>query len=197
MSDVDLLTIGASSTGADEIATTMSQRYVAECRGVEVAVAQRDDYEGEADEAYGNLVFLRHYCIHLAGPGAVQVADAFPADERAARGFNGDLARHLDRWRDAADAGVPSTSLGRQLARKTLLAVAGLVSVHDQTWTTDRGGAAVRWAHLHPALVADLATLTSWSDGTQSATPRQIDMMLDGTITTIVASFKTDIGLWS
>jgi predicted nucleotidyltransferase len=196
-SDVDLLTIGASSTDAEEVAVTMSRRYEAACRGVEVAVAQRDDYDGETDEAYGNRVFLRHYCAHLAGPRSLQVAEDFPADARAARGFNGDIGRHLDQWRRDAAAGAPSTSLGRRLARKTLLAVAGLVSVADQTWTTDRDGAALRWAHLHSDLSADVTTLRSWSDGTQAATPAQIDTMLDRTIGTIVESFRADIGLWS
>ena len=197
VSDVDLLTVGASPADADEIARTMSQRYIADCRGVEVAVAQPDSYVGEDDEVYGNRVFLHHYCVHLSGPQAVQVSNAFPADARAARGFNGDIGRHLDRWRADADAGVPAKSLGRKVARKTLLAVAGLVSVHDQTWTTDRDSAAMRWTHLHPDLARDLAILKSWSDGTQSATADNLAPMLDGAIATIVASFTRDIGLWS
>ena len=35
VSDVDLLTVGACPAAADEIARTMSQRYMADCRGVE------------------------------------------------------------------------------------------------------------------------------------------------------------------
>jgi hypothetical protein len=197
VSDVDLLAVGAFPADADEIARTMSQRHQADCRGVEVAVAQRQDYVGEDDEVYGNRVFLRHYCVHLSGPQAVRVTASFPADARAARGFNGDIGRHLDQWRAEADVGVPAKSLGRKVARKTLLAVAGLVSVHDQTWTTDRDSAATRWANLHPDLARDLAKLKSWSDGAQSATADNLAPMLDGAIATIVASFRRDIGLWS
>jgi hypothetical protein len=38
---------------------------------------------------------------------------------------------HAARWRHALAAGDEPRRLGRQLARKTLLAVAGLVSIHD------------------------------------------------------------------
>ena len=196
VSDVDLLTIGASSADADDVAATMSQRYATECRAVDVAVAQASNYIGDADEAYGNRVFLRHYCVYLAGPRAVDVSEDFPADRRAARGFNGDIGHHLSRWRNAIGNGAAANVVGRTLARKTLLAVAGLVSVHDRTWTTDRNTAARRWAHLHPELDADLATLQSWSDGTQAARHQRVTAMLRDTVPTIVTSFETDIGLW-
>jgi hypothetical protein len=195
LSDVDLLTIGAHATDAAEIAAMMSRRHAAECRAVEVAVAHRDDYVGDSDETYGNRVFLRHYCAHLAGPGTVEVSEDFPADQRAARGFNGDIGHHLQRWRNAVDA-EPAATLGRRLARKTLLAVASLVSVHDQTWTTDRDTAAQRWALLHPELAPDLASLQSWSDGSDVARHRQVVVMLGSTVPAIVTSFETDIGLW-
>ncbi|MCM0638919.1 hypothetical protein [Cellulomonas wangsupingiae] len=42
-----------------------------------------------------------------------------------------------------------------RVARKTLLAVAGLVSVHDHTWTTDRSRAVRRWCEIEPALDTD------------------------------------------
>jgi hypothetical protein len=48
--------------------------------------------------------------------------------------------------------------LGRRVARKTLLAVAGLVSVHDTTWTTDREGATQRWSVIDPPLSAPWST---------------------------------------
>jgi hypothetical protein len=55
------------------------------------------------------------------------------------------------------------------VARKTLLAVAGIVSVHDRTWTTDRELAARRWAAVDPARAAGLTTLLDWSDDRASA----------------------------
>ena len=82
------------------------------------------------------------------------------------------------------------------MSPRIMLAVAGLVSVHDRTWTTDRHTAARRWAHLHPELDADLATLQSWSDGTQAARHQRVTAMLRDTVPTIVTSFETDIGLW-
>ncbi|MER7560383.1 hypothetical protein ABTZ46_25800 [Nocardioides sp. NPDC126508] len=45
-----------------------SAAFAEVCRGVEIAAMTPDDYAGEGDEAYGNRVFLRHYCAHLAGP---------------------------------------------------------------------------------------------------------------------------------
>ncbi len=38
----------------------------------------------EGDEAYGNRVFLRHYCLPLAGPDRLRGTAAFRADARAA-----------------------------------------------------------------------------------------------------------------
>jgi len=67
---------------------------------------------------------------------------------------------------------VAAGPLGVRVARKTLLAVAGLVSVHDRTWTTGRSRAVWRWSELDPAL-AD-----------------------DGIIVAIVERFDSLIGLW-
>jgi hypothetical protein len=61
---------------------------------------------GDSDAAYGNRVFLRHYCVHLAGPDPAAALSAFPADARAARGFNGDLGWHRRRWRQTLDSGT-------------------------------------------------------------------------------------------
>jgi len=197
VSDVDLLTIGATPVDAAEVAQLMSRVHAQVCRSVDVAVAQHDDYAGDTDEVYGNRAFLRHYCVHLAGPRMIDIAEDFPADRRAARGFNGDIDRHLHQWRAAFAAGTEPAQLGRTVARKTLLAVAGLVSVHDRTWTTDRDTAALRWAQLHTELADDLATLQTWSHGTAIAARSDLGAMLSGTIPVLVASFDLDIGLWA
>jgi hypothetical protein len=63
--------------------------------GVEVAAATSADLAGDTDAACGYRVFLRHYCVHLAGPDPSAGLPAFPADARAARGFNGDIGQHL------------------------------------------------------------------------------------------------------
>jgi uncharacterized protein len=151
---------------------------------------------GEADEAYGNRVFLRHYCVHLAGQDHAHGLPRFPADARAARGFNGDIAQHAARWQDALAAADDPRRLGRRLARKTLLAVAGLVSIHDATWTTDRALAAGRWASIEPELRAALPALLAWSDGHALPGRREVQHMVDVSVPRIVAAFAETIGLW-
>lgn len=70
-------------------------------RGVEIGAASPADFHGQGDEVYGLRVFLRRYCVHLVGPDSTLDVPAFPADRRAARGFNGDLAQHRRRCGDA------------------------------------------------------------------------------------------------
>ncbi len=148
------------------------------------------------DAAYGDRVFLRHYCAVVAGPDPARDWPAFPADARAARGFNGDIAQHARRWRQVLDE-EPAGRLGRTLARKTLLATAGLVSVHDGTWTTDRATAAGRWGELQPQHAPALARLLSWCDGAPSATRAQMQEALDGVVDHVVDAFADRVGLWS
>ncbi|MFE6510780.1 hypothetical protein ACFVDI_26965 [Nocardioides sp. NPDC057767] len=195
-SDVDLLTIGLPAADASAIGAAASDTFTEVCRGVEIAPVMSDDYVGEGDEAYGNRVFLRHYCLHLAGPDPGAALPGFPADARAARGFNGDIGLLLSRWRSALgrdDAG----SLSRRIARKTLLAVAGLVSVHDGTWTTDRSAAAARWGEIEPSLAVDLTRLVTLSEN-GGASPEETATLLGegGAIERITGRFAADIGLW-
>lgn len=195
-SDVDLLTIGLAGDEAASIGQDLSERHADLCRGVEVAAANVSDFEGNGDEAYGGRVFLRHYCVHLAGPDLHSTLPEFPSDARAARGFNGDIARDVERWRSQHDEGRNDAELGRRVARKSLLAVAGLVSVHDRTWTTDRRSAAARWSEINPALAADLQTLVAWSLGDQTASEHAVSELLDGIVAEIAVAFEKMIGLW-
>ncbi len=197
-SDVDLLSIDLQEAAG--ISARLSRLYADRCRGVEVAAAAAADFVGDTDAAYGNRVFLRHYCVHLAGPDPSSTLPAFPADARAAHGFNGDLDRHLRRWQETLAAGTNAPDkLGVRVARKTLLAVAGLVSVHDHTWTTDRSRAVRRWSEVDPRLAAPLARLHSWTDGTQRPPPGQVEEVVadDGVVAAIVEQFASLIGLWS
>jgi hypothetical protein len=195
-SDVDLLTVGLGPRFAAELGRELSSRFSGLCRGVEFAAATPGDLAGGSDGAYGFRVFLRHYCIHLAGPDYARGLPRFPADARAARGLNGDIAQHAARWRDALAAGDEPRRLGRRLARKTLLAVAGLVSIHDATWTTDRALAAHRWAQIEPELGTELHTLLAWSDGLVRPGRQGVQHMLDTTTPRITAAFAATIGLW-
>lgn len=195
-SDVDLLTVGLGPGRAAELGRELSGQFSGLCRGVEIAAATPEDLAGESDGAYGFRVFLRHYCLYLAGPDYRRGLPRFPADARAARGLNADIARHAARWRDALAAGEEPRRLGRRLARKTLLAVAGLVSIHDATWTTDRAFAAHRWAEIEPELGSDLRALLAWSDDLVLPGRQAVQHMLDVTTSRITAAFAGTVGLW-
>jgi uncharacterized protein len=169
------------------------------CRGVEISAATAADLVGDSDAAYGFRVFLRHYCIHLAGPDPSAAFPAFPADARAARGFNGDIAWHHRRWRQALESGtVAEDLLGVRAARKTLLTVAALVSVSDQTWTTDRARAARRWGEIEPDLAAPLGVLLSWATAERRPALGEVQLALagDGVVAAVVDRFASLIGLW-
>lgn len=197
LSDVDLLSVDlADPAGVGQI---LSARYAALCRTVEISAATAAELVGDSDTAYGFRVFLRHYCVHLAGPDPSAAFPAFPADARAARGFNGDIARYHRRWQRALGSGTAAAGLlGVRAARKTLLAVAGLVSVHDRTWTTDRARAALRWGQIEPALAAQLGQLLSWAAAQRRPAPEEVRLALagDGIVAAVVDRFDSVIGLW-
>lgn len=196
-SDVDLVTIGLGAAPSRRLAEILSAEFSSLCRAVEVGPAQPSDYEGPGDEAYGNRVFLRHYCIHVAGPDVGHGLPEFPADVAAARGFNGDIGLCADRWSTEVLRAADPALLGRRIARKTLLAVAGLVSVHDSIWTTDRVAAAQRWGLVRPRLAAPLNTLVDWaSGGPTRPSQSEIQGALDGVVADVVNEFGSRIGLW-
>ncbi|ROZ76603.1 nucleotidyltransferase domain-containing protein [Ramlibacter sp. WS9] len=195
-SDVDLVTIGLDAESARAVAATLTAAFPGLCRGAEIGPAQMSDYEGPSDEAYGNRVFLRHYCVHLTGPDVAAGLPAFPADTNAARGFNGDIGLRAERWRKELLDTTNPASLARRIARKTLFAVSGLVSIHDVTWTTDRIAAAHRWGGVRPHLAASLHTLIEWGGGQATPSRTEIQSALDGVVTDVVGDFKTRIGLW-
>lgn len=203
-SDVDLLTVGLPRWRADLLGRQVSQRFAGVSRGVEIGVAQAEDFAGEGDEVYGGRVFLRHYCLHLAGPDMRDDVSSFPADARAARGFNGDIAMRREQWLghlhdEIAGDGPGLEVLGRRAARKTLLAVAGLVSVHDSVWTTDRGRAARRWAQVRPAQAQGLRQLDSWSRAATGATQEELAAALHtgGIVELVQRDFRDTVGLWA
>ena len=101
----------------------------------------------------------------------------------------------------AAGAGIrdgwrrPARGQGR---RKTLLAVAGLVSIRDQTWTTDRARAARRWGEIEPDLAAPLGALLSWATAERRPSSEEVQLALagDGVVAAVVDRFASLIGLW-
>lgn len=192
LSDVDLVLINGSRTWADEVSARLSRRHAQLCRGVEIGVAQTSDYVGESDKSYGNRVFLRHYCVSLAGPDAVRTRRPFAGDRRAARGFNGDIAAELTRWR-SGDA------TARRISRKTLLAASGIVSVRTGTWTTDRTTAAQAWIDQQPADRTGVEQLQWHADRGENVPADRIRTMLapEGVVAAIVDSFTAEIGIWA
>ena len=194
-SDVDLLTVGMDTETAEALAQRLSQESADRCRSVDIAVAQAADLVGTGDAAYGNRVFLRHYCVHLCGPTRHAGLPDFPADQHAARGLNGDIDIHAERWRSDLQGGCVPAALGRRVARKSLLATAGLVSVHDHTWTTDRQSAAQRWSEIEPAWATSLTELMAWSESRQP-TAGAVANALDGIVSHLTDTFSTMIGLW-
>lgn len=195
-SDVDLFTIGVPGSVAARIGARLTERHRKTTRAVQVGAAQRADYEGDGWGPLGNRIFLRHYCVHLAGPDPRAHLSDHPAGVAAARGFNGDIAIYAARWRTDLAERADSASLARRIGRKSLFAVAGLVSVHDDTWTTDRRLAAHRWAEIEPDLADGLRMLLRWGDGTEIPGPDDIGRALDGVVAAVMRSFDQRIGLW-
>lgn len=192
-SDIDFLTFGMAPGDAARTSRLLSAQARDACREVAIAAARTSVLGRGDDEGYGLRAFLRHYCVHLAGPPLHdELPAAFPADRRAARGFNGDIAHHAQRWRSALEeSSTDPVLLGTAVARKTLLAVAGLVSIRDETWTTDRLRAAAGWQAEDPSI----RQLAAWLD---DAPEERADVRaaLDGTVAHVVAAFADEIGLW-
>lgn len=192
-SDVDLLTVGLPARDAARLSADLSRRFASICRGVAVGPASVGDLTAGTDEGHGLRVFLRHYCVHLAGEDPAASLPRYPADRRAARGFNGDIARYVRQWRAQVDGDHDVAQLGGRIASKTLLAVAGIVSIRDDTWSTDRRSCAVRWDQLEPDV--PVTPLVSWLD----SPPRDravVRRVLRDTVDRVVATFAAEIGLW-
>lgn len=196
-SDVDLLSTGLPAETAARIGRDLSARFAGFCRSVDVGAVGRHEYDGDGDIPYGNRVFRRHYCVPLTS-SAMPQEPPYPADRRAARAFNGDLARHTAGWRTDAAGPAQLTRLARRVGRKTLLAVAGLVSVYDRTWTTDRASAARRWAELEPAWAGPLLALVDWGESEVVPDPAELIEALSrgGVVAAVESSFADRIGFW-
>lgn len=193
-SDIDLLSVGLTEEEAARISAELSARFRTTCREVSIASATWECLASDTDEAHGLRVFLRHYCVHLAGPDPAAELPECQADVRAARGFNGDIAQHAQRWKTALEDGADVPALGTRIARKTLLAVAGVVSMRDATWSTDRRACAARWNDLEPDARVD--ALVAWLD----APPRDagaVDRALSGPVASVVRAFESEVGLWA
>jgi uncharacterized protein len=99
----------------------------------------------------------------------------------------------LQRWELETDDGADLARLVRRIARKTLLAVAGLVSMRDATSSTDRRTCARRGKELEPD--APVETLIRWLD-LPSNDAATIHDALEGPVAQVVQSFRSEIGLW-
>lgn len=192
-SDIDLLTFGLDADDARSIERALTLQARDTCREVAIGAADVDTLHRQDDEGYGLRVFVRHYCVHLQGPPVHDdLAPAYPGDRRAARGFNGDIGDLASRWRtELDDPATDPQALGTRIARRTLLAVAGLVSIRNGTWTTNRARAAAAWASQDPTVAA----LHDWLEEPPSNSDELRDA-LDGPVARVVATFSDEIGLW-
>ena len=190
-SDVDLVAIDVPEDWSRDLGRRLSARFSDLCRGVEIGRGTREDYLADGDEAYGNRVFLRHYCVPLGGPDSLRSPTPFQGDARAARGFNGDIGRRLAQWRS-------STPRPRAVARKTLFAASGVISVLGSTWTTDRATAAGRWGEIEPCRAEEMATLLGWAGDDGAATAGELADVLapGGIVPSVVDRFAAEVGLW-
>jgi hypothetical protein len=196
-SDVDLIALGVDPAAAAALGSELGERFGELCCSAEIGTGDIDGHLGADDESYGARVFLRHYCVLLAGRDPVPGSSSYAGDIAAARGLNGDIGHALEAWRRDYAANANPASLRRGIARKTLLAIAMLASIRDRTWTTDRQEGADRWRRHRPDLADALATLLAWSDG-ECADLAAVAAMLppDGVIERVVADYAADIGLW-
>lgn len=191
ISDVDLLAINVPPGWCQRTSVELTARFSHVCRGVDIGEGTSGDFLSGDDEAYGNRVFLRHYCLPLAGGNVLRPSGAFLGDARAARGFNGDIGIRLARWR----SGSPTA---RSVARKTLFAAAGAMSVLNHTWTTDRRDAVRLWAGIEPARAPELAALVPWAEGEEEPATSELTEALSpgGIVRSVVEQFRSAVGLW-
>lgn len=200
-SDIDIVTFGMDPAHAEQLARQLSKDHAKLAREVAIGAWNIRDL-AQGDAGYGNRVFLKHYCAWLAGPDPATELPRFRGDVLAARGFNGDFPAMAAGWEQAlVDLGPespePVSRVARRIGRKSLFAVSGLVSVHDQVWTTDRATSADRWGQLHPDLTEDLSVLLDWGDETTSPTTVEVARVLRTSVRTLVGQFESDIGAWS
>lgn len=190
-SDLDLVAFGAPREWCLETSMKLSSDFSHLCRGVEISPTSRSDFSGKTDECFGNRVFLKHYCVTLTGINLAEEWSPFQGDRRAARGFNGDIGACVTRWRQ-------NPPRARSIARKTLFAASGVLSVLSNTWTTDREEAARRWSQIESKFSAEATMLLKWCDSDSSVSDEDIRRALstNGIVANVADRFATTIGFW-
>ena len=162
-SDVDLLTVGLDADVASSVAHTLSDQFRDRCRCVDVAVVQPADLVGDTCAA-ALASFSVTTALICADPQSTPVC-------LATRQTNEPLEHSTATSTDTRNSGSMSSTGRRKsrwacwpgVARKTLLALTGLVSVHDGIWTTDRESGVRRWSEIEPDRADELDMLRTWS----------------------------------
>jgi uncharacterized protein len=128
--------------------------------GVLLETLAREDLVGAAERC-----FLRHYCLHVAGPDVREGYEPCRPSVELAVGFNGNLAAVLDdvRARLASEEG-DRDELEARVCRKILMAAATLLSAREGGWSTDRGMAVELLARHAPHLEDVAAVALERSD---------------------------------
>lgn len=84
-SDVDPVAMGVEPDEAADIARRLTVRFAGLVTEVSLGTLSEQDLGADA-AGYGNRVFLKHYCVCLAGPDIAADLPWFRGDRAAARG---------------------------------------------------------------------------------------------------------------
>ena len=126
---------------AREALALVSARWAHVARQVSISTATPAEVFGQDQRGLGWRCFIKHYCLLLHGRELA--GDIRPCQAEASvawafsQGFEEFIAGRLSALDDAPTEDEVRT-IGKAVARRTLLAAAGLASVVSETWTTDR-----------------------------------------------------------
>ena len=155
-SDLDLLVVlndGRAEAKIRQLAAELSQSHRNIVREVAIATVVISDIWADTADGLGSRCFIKHYCVHLHGLGVHQGLQPCRATREVAWAFNHNVGESVTSAKARlAKAAGPSqvAEVCRSSARRVSLAATSLVSVAENTWTTDRQTAAKSITKLYP-----------------------------------------------
>lgn len=180
-SDVDLLvvTTTANRDKVERVVKPIETRHRRHVRELAAGCQGLDAIQAVSEAGAVERCFLRHYCLHLAGPDLRAGLPECRADATLAHGFNGDLegvVARLGSGPDPEDGDGQQRHLIAYTARRLLMAGATLLSVRHGTWSTDRETGAALLVAADPRLAGDARALLAWTTlETTTATAPSLD----------------------
>jgi len=142
-SDLDLVVVTTTDLGrgVEEVARELTGRHRSLVRDVGIGSVSLPTLRGDDLTGRAARCFLKHYCVHLAGPDVRgEFASCRPSPALAV-GFNGNLGTVLAHLREqlvASPNEAEQYTLVTRACRKILMSAATLLSVRDGGWSTDR-----------------------------------------------------------